>query len=307
MKQRIFSVLSWIIGLLALFIFIYRIEQTFSESEFQSALNIIFERSHIFNLVITTILMMMNWGIESWKWFKISACVEKKSFGESIMAVLAGLAYGHLLPGRSSEFMGKILFYSDKNKTNISILHFINAAFQMYITLITGLLSVFFYLNILQNTYIIVILLICILLIIILTLIITYANKLYFLKRIFPSLEYQIPMKLKRELVVWSLIRYCIFILQFYFIFLVFKPEQGLNLQFISSLAIYFLFTSIIPMISIIEVAIRTLIGILVFHPLGIKEMEISIITTLMWFINLALPGMIGFILWFYFKKTKWK
>ncbi|MCX7728729.1 MAG: lysylphosphatidylglycerol synthase domain-containing protein [Bacteroidia bacterium] len=309
MYKKFIHILSWVIGIGAVIVLSNRIHHIFSKTEFDELFLVLLKQKNIAYLSAIVILMPFNWAIESWKWYKLSNVVENISYKTAVQSLLTGLAFGHLLPGRSSEFFGKILFYSDKNKVSISILHFINASFQLYITLLIGLFSLFFYGNnsLLYQKYFHIILLTCISLIALLSILIIYAEKIPVLKKYLSISSYPLTHSLKAELLVWSFIRYIVFIIQFYFVFLIFNPLQKLDLLFVTQIAVYFLLTSVIPMVSLIEVAVRALIGIIVFHPAGINDVQISFITTLIWLINLVLPSVMGFCIWLYFKQMKWK
>ena len=307
-KSSASKIVVWGVGVLALCILIYRIHKSLSNQQIQESLKIINDKTQWLYFVLAFLLMPVNWLIETWKWYKVSRQVESVSFKKALFSLLVGMAYGHLLPGRSSEFLGKILFFSEKNKANISVLHFVNAAFQMYITLLVALL--FIVLNILfshnANTssfYLISFL--SFLFFIAFTLLIVYADKLNFLKKFLPALNYELPIILKLELLFWSMVRYIVFVLQFYWIFKIFSPHQLFNYTFVSSLSLYYLLTSLIPMISIIEVAVRSLIAIMVFQNTNTNDVQLTIITTLIWLINLVIPSIIGFVIWL--QMFKWK
>lgn len=309
MGKKIFGIVSWIVGIGALVVLVFRMHRVFSQSGFEIYWKVFYSSNSWIYWGISLLLMPVNWGIECMKWYKISRCVEDIGFQRSCLSVLTGLSFGHLLPGRSSEFLGKILFYSEKNRASVGVLHFINASFQMYVTVVMGLSALFFYKDIdkAYDYYIKIVGIAGFIVILLLSVIIIYADKLRLPKKFFPSLNYQLSHILKAELLAWSAVRYLVFVVQFYFIWLVFRSSQTLDLTFVSRLAIYFLLTSVIPMISIIEVAVRALIGIVVFQQSGMNDIQISLMTTLVWLINLALPSIAGFFIWMYFKRTQWK
>jgi hypothetical protein len=70
-----------------------------------------------------------------------------------------------------------------------------------------------------------------------------------------------------------------------------------MNAAIFSSVCVYFLLTTILPMISFIEPAIRAAIAVLVFG--GTEINEISLVTTaiLVWLINIVLPSIFGYII----------
>lgn len=304
MKRNILNIISWIIGLGALMVLIYKIYQTSSRIEILNLLHKLSDRKNLFYLAMCVALMPVNWLIECVKWFKVANLVEKINFITSVKSVLTGLAFGHLLPGRSSEFFGKILFFSEKNRNNISVLHFVNGAFQMYVTLVAGMFFLIFYFDIEKaQEYKILLISASVLIFIVLSSLIVFADKLNFLKRFLSNLNYQTPPVLKIELIVWSVIRYLVFVLQFYLVFLSFNLIQNLDLNFISSVSVYFLLTSVIPMVSVLEVAIRALIGTMVFGDVG--ELQMTMIAALIWFVNLVIPSLIGFVIWIDLNRKK--
>lgn len=300
-NKHLIRTLSWILGALALIILTYRIYQSIHQQSFQDAVHVVFTTQHLLYLTLSIVLMPINWLIESYKWYLITQSVQKIPFKQAVMSVLVGLAYGHLLPARSSEFIGKLFFFSEENKKDITLLHFINAAFQMYITVLIGLLFIIFNLNIPYSYYITFF---AIIVFVVLSIILIYSDKLNFLSKKYTTFRYRISPSLKLQLITWSALRYMVFILQFYFLFWIYDSSRSLDVHFISKLSIYFLLTSIIPMISIIEVFVRAAIGVIVFHGLGVNELQITFITTLIWIINLALPSIIGFLIWILKLKT---
>ncbi len=302
--KRWINIISFIIGVAALIVLIFRISvsaKTINVSE----INRLFEGwQHILLLLIAVLLIFVNWGIESIKWHKLSRVVEDVGLVKATKSVLTGLAYGHLLPARSSEFFGKILFFKDENKVSITILHFINSMFQLIVTLVFGILALLS-LNPDNKHYQVVLILTSLILLIVVGVVVLKAERIFFLKKYFSELKFQLHNKLKIELLFLSIFRYCIFLIQFYLIFKIFKEQQSFSFFFVSRIALYFLITSVVPMISFIEIAVRAMIGIFVFHALGINDFEITIITSIIWLLNIVLPSIIGFF--FIFQKVRKK
>jgi hypothetical protein len=62
------------------------------------------------------------------------------------------------------------------------------------------------------------------------------------------------------------------------------------------SIAAYFMLTSLIPMISIIEPAIRAAIALFVFDNANDQTITIVLTSTFLWIINVIIPSAIGYI-----------
>ena len=100
----------------------------------------------------------------------------------------------------------------------------------------------------------------------------------------------------KQKLVIsfiCALIKYLIFSFQFYFLLCVFKIDiDYLNaMYFITSM---YLLASIIPSIFIFDIIIRGSVAVYLFSFIGINELVILSITTIMWLLNFVLPAIFG-------------
>ena len=95
-------------------------------------------------------------------------------------------------------------------------------------------------------------------------------------------------------LILLSVVRYAVFTTQFYIIYHALTP-QSLPFEVFMSVAAYFMITSIIPMISFIEPAIRAAIAILVFNSVNDNEATVVLSSTLVWIVNVVLPSAVGY------------
>ena len=93
-----------------------------------------------------------------------------------------------------------------------------------------------------------------------------------------------------------SLFRYGIFVIQFYLLLRALQVETPM-ISFLCSVGIYFMLTSIIPMISVIEPAIRAAIALFVFQAADQDTAKVITVSTLLWLINIVLPSLIGYVI----------
>jgi uncharacterized membrane protein YbhN (UPF0104 family) len=246
----------------------------------------------------------VNWGIESYKWMLITAPLEKVSYKTATKSVYSALCVGNLAPGRATEFLAKILFFKPENRPTVALLHFVNGMFQLSLTIITGLSALaikyasgtnFSSLQLISITSF------CILLLVIFILFVVKFDALQkwvvslFRKRIKGEmLPYSFTKKLSLKLLLYCAIRYLVFTFQFILIFKLFY-HGAVDVQLMASIFVYFLLTTVLPMISVIEPAIRAAIALLVFGNLGIGQVSIVTIAVLVWLINIALPSLFGY------------
>jgi hypothetical protein len=252
------------------------------------------------------VLVPLNWGIESYKWQLITEPVEKISYSTATRSVYAALCVGNLAPGRATEFLAKILFFKTENRPTIALLHFVNGMFQLSLTIIFGLLALAFKFrngSEFSTTQLILLIGFCLLLLSAFILFVVRFDALQkwiisrFSKRIVGETQpYAFTKILVGKLFVYSALRYVVFTAQFVLIFKLFYTGSP-NLALIAAVSVYFLLTTILPMISVIEPAIRAAIALIVFGDLGVSQVSIVTSAVLVWLINIALPSVAGYFI----------
>lgn len=259
----------------------------------------------IFVLVASFFLMPINWGIESYKWKLVTQQVESIPYTTALKSVFMGICLGNIAPGRAMEFLGKIYFFKSENKPSVTILHFINGMFQMLITVLVGISAIAYKFQLVHSSAQLVysIIIFGIVLIIFFCLAIlnvsTIQRKLKFIKWFkFSDSTQQLSFSkmLLFKLVVLSMLRYFVFSFQFYLVYRVLSLPMPV-MQMASSIAVYFMLTSLIPMISFIEPAIRAAIALFVFNQVNDSYISVVLSATLLWFINVVLPSIIGYLI----------
>ncbi len=267
-----------------------------------------FSEPHMYLMLILALLLMpLNWGIESYKWQSITRSVEPVSYATALKSVFSGVCVGNIAPGRAMEFLAKIVFFKPENRPTITVLHFINGMFQMLITSIVGIISITYKLNQVNQSATIVYLVIAGGLAMITFFCWAILNvafiqkKLKFIKwfrKMDEAQNVQLSKALIIKLISFSIIRYVVFTTQFYLIYSVLAAETS-AIHVFTSVAGYFMFTSLIPMISFIEPAIRGAIAIFVFNGAGDNPVNVILASTFVWIINVVAPSIIGYIIIF--------
>jgi hypothetical protein len=258
-------------------------------------------------MVITLVFLLMpiNWGIESFKWKLITDRVEPVNYPTALKSVFSGICLGNVAPGRAMEFLAKIYYFKPENKPTITVLHFINGMFQMLITVVVGLIAITYKLT--HNgqsasvIYVILIGGICLILFFCWAILnVSFIQqKLKFIKwfnKIGETEHVQFSKKLMLQLIVLSIVRYLVFTIQFYLILNALSPQLDIWWAF-TSIAAYFMLTSIIPMISFIEPAIRAAIALFVFNQASDNSVTVVLTSTLVWMINVMIPSIIGYVI----------
>lgn len=267
-----------------------------------------FSQPHMYLMLLLSLLLMpVNWGIESYKWKSITRQIEPVSYATALKSVFSGICVGNIAPGRAMEFLAKIVFFKIENRPAITVLHFINGMFQMLITCIVGVISITYKLNQINQSATVVYVVIAGGLLMIAFFCWAILNVAYIQQKLrfikwFRRMDNAQPVQFSKTLILklvsLSIVRYLVFTTQFYLIYSVLSPGSP-AIHVFTSVAGYFMFTSLVPMISFIEPAIRGAIAIFVFNGANDNPVNVILASTFVWIINVVVPSIIGYIIIF--------
>ncbi|MBS1650462.1 MAG: hypothetical protein JSU07_00490 [Bacteroidetes bacterium] len=305
-KGKIFSILiKLLIGALSFSFIFIKLKNVFHNENATVTLQNILTLNNISVFIACVALFPLNWGIESYKWKLITTQIESISFLTATKSVYSGVCLGNMAPGRATEFIAKVFYFKNENRPKITLLHFVNGLFQLSITILFGITSFLFFSKIyllsqaLVYTVFGVSAVLCLLFIIVLLKInyfLPFIETKILKRNHIENINFKFNISLLIKLFILSLIRYLVFIIQFLLLVKVFGCDT-LSVDLISGICIYFLLTTVIPMFSFIEAAVRAAIGLVVFGGNDLNEFSVIFITTSLWLINIVFPSIIGYFL----------
>ena len=265
----------------------------------------------VWNIAGVFLLMIVNWSIEAVKW-KISVQkVQQVTFMKAFKAVLSGVSFSVTTPNRVGEYFGRILFMHEGNRLKAISITIVGSISQLITTLLMGLLSLIILMPKIEaagmisspwTTMIIYGVLAALLFFLLFYFKLSWLVKL--VERIPRSNKYVYLVKaledfsvnLLFKLLLLSLLRFAVFLLQYYLLFRLFNVDvswwQGTLVMSLS-----FLVMAVIPSIELIELpqrgkVITTVAGLFSTNALGI-----GLATACIWFINLIVPAIAGSII----------
>ena len=103
----------------------------------------------------------------------------------------------------------------------------------------------------------------------------------------------EIPKKIHRKNILLGVCRYLVFSHQYYVLFLVFDVDLP-YLTLISSIAAVYFLASSLPSFQFLDFAVKGSVAMFFFGKYGVNEWIVIFISTLMWFLNVVLPVVIG-------------
>ena len=93
-------------------------------------------------LVLITLLTAFNWGLEAFKWKRLTHRLQPLSFKAAYAAILTGQAFSFSSINRVGESIGKSMLLSDGNRLKGVVLSFVASASQLLVTLLAGFIAV---------------------------------------------------------------------------------------------------------------------------------------------------------------------
>jgi hypothetical protein len=101
---------------------------------------------NILLLLLVSVLVFVNWGIEAHKWQQLINQSYNISFFTSFKAVLGGITIASATPNRVGEHICRVFFVDDISKGKSISLTFVGICSQILITAIVGVVGLSYYL-----------------------------------------------------------------------------------------------------------------------------------------------------------------
>lgn len=240
-------------------------------------------------------LSIINRYFEILKWKHLVATFKPITLSEATKQVLAALTAGLFTPNGIGEYAGKAFYFDKKDTKTVIFLNIICNGIQVLIALLFGLFS-FLYFN--SKYTIISVQTLCILLGILLSLVLTFFVFKKFSVKGYSILKFikkinEIPKVIYRKVLLFGFLRYGVLMHQYYFLFVAFDVHLPYILLIATLSTVYFLASSL-PSFQFLDFAVKGSVGVYFFGILGVNEWIVVFISTLIWFLNVVLPVLIG-------------
>lgn len=263
-------------------------------------------------LLLMILLMLLNWTLEAKKWQILIRPVQKVSLLTGLKAVLSGLSFSLFIPNGMGEYLGRMIYLNQGNRLRSIAVSFMGSLSQLLITLILGVIGLY-YLIYVEDVKIVGAtglspiwfksLMYAVFIAIGVFLLLYF--KIARVAKVFQDISFVRKHRFFVEAltefdkrVLWavmsvSLVRYCVFLLQYLLMFYLFGVHISLTAA-ISGICVMFLLMAIVPTIPIAELGVRAEISLRVFGLLSSNIVGILSTSILVWMINLVVPAIIG-------------
>ena len=265
---------------------------------------------------LVVLLMFLNWGLEARKWQLVIKAVQQISFWRCFKATLTGVTMASFTPNRTGEYFGRML-YVDEGKRAQSISLTILCSFaQMIITLVTGCIGLIYFklhtnYQIILNErvfslwlnifllFTVLVLLIFLLFYFRVSWLIKFFTKKWAASKFFSYIKVleDFNATFLLRILSLSLLRYIVFIVQYYLMFSVFGVSLSVT-EALAGMSVVFLIIAIVPSFTFLsELGVRWEASIQIMELFGAGTVGILAASFGIWLVNLIIPALIGSLL----------
>ena len=283
------------------FYFIYNQLATNDKLDWNKFIVLFKKNQSVGGILFILFLSFANRFLEILKWQNLVSSFQTITIGGATKQVLASLTAGIFTPNGIGEYAGKALYF-EKNKTKkIVFLNLLCNGIQLILTVLLGTIGLlvlgysFWGLVIIFSGFGF-------------WLLAFLSKKIkvkgYSLEKLISKIN-EIPKNIHQKNIVLGIARYLIFSHQYYFLFIAFDVHLPYFTLIATIATVYFLASSL-PSFQFLDFAVKGSVAVYFFSLLGVNEWIVIFVTTLMWFLNVVIPVIIGsfYVLNF---KSQWK
>lgn len=259
-------------------------------------------------LIMTLILLPINWLLETQKWRVLMSPVTNLPLWRSFRAILAGVTVSIFTPNRVGEYGGRILMISPRYNWHAVVATFVGSLSQLTALLTCGLIGLLYFswrflevdVLVLQGVFLLGASLLGLMLFSFfnIDLVIPFFKRIPLLKPFKKRLRFLRVLKkysvsLLSKALLLSFLRYLTYSVQFFFLLRFF----GIPAPFLEALAgigTVFLVQTSVPLPPVMGLLTRGQVALFVWKFFGGNEISVLASTYLLFVINLVLPALLG-------------
>lgn len=273
----------------AAFYFIYNELANNDQLDWEKFIILFRKNQSVAGISFILLLSVLNRFFEILKWQNLVSYLHKITLPEATKQVLGALTAGLFTPNGVGEYAGKALFFEKSKAKKILFLNLICNGIQMILSIVFGTIG-FWVLG--YRFWVIVILFSSFAFCLLGFGLKKIKIKGYSIEKLIYKIN-EIPKAIHQKNIFLAVCRYLIFSHQYYFLFLAFDVDLPYLTLMATIASVYFLASSL-PTFQFLDFAVKGSVAVYFFGILGINEWIVVFISTLMWFLNVVLPVIIG-------------
>ena len=258
-------------------------------------------------LLVSALLIPVNWGLEAWKWKLLGQKLEQISFLRAFRAVMVGLTLGFITPNRLGDYAGRVLELKSKARLEAIGAVFIGRFCQLVATVLVGSFGLLYFLQkfygqeypaiLLSLVFLLLVLNVAMLLLLFnaraMVALVAAIGPLRGLVKYLAIMSSYTFREMYRVLLL-SLARYVVFLLQFVLLLILFEVRLS-PLEYLSGVSATFFLKSVVPSVSLLsDLGVRELSAMYLFGLLGQERLQVLSASLSLWLLNIVVPSAVG-------------
>jgi hypothetical protein len=271
------------------FYFIYNQLANNDKLNWQKFIVLFQKNKSVGGITFIILLSILNRFFEILKWQNLVTYIGEISLYQASKQVLGALTAGLFTPNGGGEYAGKALFFEKKDTKKIIFLNLICNGIQMILTVFFGTIGLWI---LGYKLWVLGIVGVGLGFWILGFGVKKITIKGYSLEKLIQKIK-EIPKHIHQKNILLAICRYLVFSHQYYFLFLAFDVHLSYFTLIATIATVYFLASSL-PTFQFLDFAVKGSVAVYFFGILGVNEWIVIFISTLMWFLNVVLPVIIG-------------
>jgi hypothetical protein len=258
-------------------------------------------------LILVTLLMLVNWGLEALKWKYLTRRLQYMSVWRAIEAVFCGLTWAIFTPNRLGEYGGRVLFLPPRKRLYGVFTMAIGSFGQNVLTNVMGVTAFLWFLYTYLHLKLWILLLLTVAgIAFALIMVIFYFNiswLVFLLKKIkwlnkyerFFSIIGRYSFTSLFSVLLFCIARFIAFSLEYYLLIHLLIPDLKALPMMMMVFNMFFV-QSAMPTIDLLDVGMRGMTASAFFSFITVQQIAIIASVSAIWFINLIVPAILGSI-----------
>jgi hypothetical protein len=267
----------------------------------------------LITMICVVLLMILNWVLESLKWWYLTRKLSPMSVWKAIEAVFCGLTWAVFTPNRISEYGGRVMFLPNRKRLHGVFAMAVGSFGQNVITNVLGAAaSVWFLFTFIHPKDWIMLCIVVVAAVLMAIMLTFYFNiqwmvfllkRIKFLKKYHRFFDIMGNYKTTQLLnIMWfCLARFFTFTFQYYLIIHLLIPQIPLY-EMSLLMFVFFFIQSAIPSLDVLDIGVRSITADKLFSYVTDQHIAIVVAVSLIYIINMIIPAILGSIFVFKLK-----
>ena len=298
MHNRIYNIFRYGIVVLCLALVVYKLLSIDNWQEIKDSLRM---ANDYWLLCLAFLLLAINVFMESLKWKLSLENILPQTFQTSFKSVMWGYTGAFISPNSIGEYPTRVMLLPEGSRTKAVSMGFFCGVLQTFVVLAFGLFALVFG-QFPMGFEIRIVVLIALPIVVLFLLLVCYVRYLgkfigaLSARGVFQKISLSLVSTYTKQIVlllVASIMKYIAYSTQFFIVLRFCGVDMSLT-EGLIAMPIFYLCLTLIPLVNIFDVAVRSTVGFWIFSPYTSNSFSIVVASTIFWLMNFCFLSLVG-------------